>query len=108
MARPQQATRMLAALEKPFAGITGQFNARPNVSLADVSFTRASYACYGPASGRPFARGVRPGKLFFRRDIAAGTFKAHDGGAETGNRRIGHDEVDSETQIPHCVMPDVF
>ena len=86
----EQATRMLAALEKPFPGIAAEFNGKAGRFMWPTHpFTLASYACYLPgqwttianAEGRPI------GNLFFAGEHCSYDFQGFmNGGAETGKQ----------------------
>lgn len=80
--------RMLAALEKPFPGITAQFNDKvARFHWPTHPFTKASYACYLPGQWTTIAGAeIRPvGQLFFAGEHCSLDFQGFmNGGAQTG------------------------
>jgi len=88
-----QAARMLAALEKPFPGLSAQFNGRAErFHWPTHPFTRASYACYRPGQWTTIAgaEGRAVGSLFFAGEHCSLDFQGFmNGGAETGGQAAG-------------------
>ncbi len=86
----EQAVRMLAALEKPFNGITAQFNGNAErFHWPTQPFTRASYACYRPGQWTTICGAeIKPvGNLFFAGEHCSRDFQGFmNGGAETGKQ----------------------
>jgi monoamine oxidase len=86
----EQAMRMTAALEKPFPGITAQFNGKAERFFWPTHpFTRASYACYRPGQTTSIGGNeMKPvGNLFFAGEHCSSEFQGFmNGGAETGKR----------------------
>jgi monoamine oxidase len=86
----EQAVRMLAALEKPFTGITAQFNGKAErFHWPTYPFTRASYACYRPGQWTGICGAeIKPaGNLFFAGEHCSRDFQGFmNGGAETGKQ----------------------
>jgi monoamine oxidase len=85
-----QAKRMLAALEKPFPGITAEFNDKAErFHWPTHPFTKASYACYRPGQWTTIANaeGKPVGNLFFAGEHCSYDFQGFmNGGAETGKQ----------------------
>jgi len=86
----EQAVRMLAALEKPFPGVTAQFNDKVvRFHWPTHPFTKASYACYLPGQWTTIAGAEsKPvGQLFFAGEHCSLDFQGYmNGGAETGKQ----------------------
>ena len=82
------AGRMLASLEKPFPGITAQFNDQvARFHWPTHPFTKASYACYLPGQWTSIAGAeMKPvGQLFFAGEHCSLDFQGFmNGGAQTG------------------------
>jgi monoamine oxidase len=85
-----QAQRMLPALERPFPGITAQFNGKAErFHWPTHPFTKASYACYRPGQWTTIAgaEGKPVGNLFFAGEHCSYDFQGFmNGGAETGKQ----------------------
>lgn len=79
---------MLAALEKPFPGITAQFNERvARFHWPTHPFTKASYACYLPGQWTSIAGAeIRPvGQLYFAGEHCSLDYQGFmNGAAQTG------------------------
>ena len=86
----EQTQRMLAALEKPFPGMTAQFNGQAErFHWPTQPFTKASYACYRPGQWTTIAgaEGRAVGNLFFAGEHCSLDFQGFmNGGAETGKQ----------------------
>ena len=84
------AKRMVAALEKPYPGMTTQFNGKSDMFYWPTHpFTKASYACYKPGQWTTIAGAeIKPvGNLFFAGEHCSSDFQGFmNGGAETGKQ----------------------
>lgn len=80
--------RMVAALEKPFPGISAEFNDQvARFHWPTHSFSKASYACYLPGQWTTIAGAeIKPvGRLFFAGEHCSLDFQGFmNGGAQTG------------------------
>lgn len=85
-----QARRMLAALERPFPGLTAQFNSKAErFHWPTHTFTKSSYACYLPGQWTTIAGAeIKPvGNLYFAGEHCSVDFQGFmNGGAETGRQ----------------------
>lgn len=86
----EQAVRMLTALEKPFVGMTTQFNGKAErFHWPTHPFTKSSYACYRPGQWTTIAgaEGKAVGNLLFAGEHCSYDFQGFmNGGAETGKQ----------------------